>query len=118
MGQIKDGENVVGSRTRVKVVKNKLSPPFQQAEFDIMYDEGISSSGEVLDMGVDYGFIDKSGSWYPYGEERIGQGRENAKQFMRENMEILNAIRSKILEKREYHPGQGLWMIRIRQTRR
>ena len=100
IGQIKDGENVVGSRTRVKVVKNKLSPPFQQVEFDIMYDEGISSAGEVLDMGVDYGLIDKSGSWYSYGEERIGQGRENAKQFMRENIEILNAIRSKILEKK------------------
>jgi recombination protein RecA len=100
VGQIKDGENVVGSRTRVKVVKNKLSPPFQQVEFDIMYDEGISSAGEVLDMGVDYGLIDKSGSWYSYGEERIGQGRENAKQFMRENIDILNAIRSKILEKK------------------
>jgi recombination protein RecA len=100
VGQIKDGENVVGSRTRVKVVKNKLSPPFQQVEFDIMYDEGISSAGEVLDMGVDYGLIDKSGSWYSYGEERIGQGRENAKQFMRENIEILSAIRSKILEKK------------------
>jgi len=100
VGQIKDGESVVGSRTRVKVVKNKLSPPFQQAEFDIMYDEGISSAGEVLDMGVDYGLIDKSGSWYSYGDERIGQGRENAKQFMRENIEILNAIRSKILEKK------------------
>ena len=69
IGQIKDGENVVGSRTRVKVVKNKLSPPFQQVEFDIMYDEGISSAGEVLDMGVDYGLIDKSGSWYSSGEE-------------------------------------------------
>jgi recombination protein RecA len=100
IGQIKDGENVVGSRTRVKVVKNKLSPPFQQVEFDIMYDEGISSSGEVLDMGVDYGLIDKSGSWYSYGDERIGQGRENAKQFIRENTEILSAIRSKILEKK------------------
>ena len=100
IGQIKDGENVVGSRTRVKVVKNKLSPPFQQVEFDIMYDEGISSSGEVLDMGVDYGIIDKSGSWYSYGEERIGQGRENAKQFMRENAEIMNEIKSKILDKK------------------
>jgi recombination protein RecA len=100
VGQIKDGENVVGSRTRVKVVKNKLSPPFQQVEFDIMYDEGISSAGEVLDMGVDYGLIDKSGSWYSYGDERIGQGRENAKQFIKDNTEILHAIRSKILEKK------------------
>ncbi len=100
VGQIKDGESVVGSRTRVKVVKNKLSPPFQQVEFDIMYDEGISSAGEVLDMGVDYGFIDKSGSWYSYGDERIGQGRENAKQFIRENADIMKEIKSKILEKK------------------
>ena len=107
VGQIKDGESVVGSRTRVKVVKNKLSPPFQQVEFDIMYDEGISSAGEVLDMGVDHGLIDKSGSWYSYGDERIGQGRENAKQFMRENIEILNAIKSKILEKKGIPPPTG-----------
>ncbi len=100
VGQIKDGENIVGSRTRVKVVKNKLSPPFQQVEFDIMYDEGISAAGEVVDMGVDYGFIDKSGSWYSYGEERIGQGRENAKQFIRENIDTMNEIKSKILEKK------------------
>ncbi len=104
IGQIKDGENIVGSRTRVKVVKNKLSPPFQQAEFDIMYDEGISSSGEVLDMGVDYGIIDKSGSWYSYGEERIGQGRENAKQFIRENTDTMNEIKSKILDKKGIPP--------------
>lgn len=104
IGQIKDGENVVGSRTRVKVVKNKLSPPFQQVEFDIMYDEGISSAGEVLDMGVDYGMIDKSGSWYSYGEERIGQGRENAKQFLRENTDTMNEIKSKILDKKGIPP--------------
>jgi recombination protein RecA len=100
IGQIKDGENVIGSRTRVKVVKNKLSPPFQQVEFDIMYNEGISMSGEVLDMGVDSGFIDKSGAWYSYGEERIGQGRENAKLFLKENPEIMNAIRTKLLEQK------------------
>ncbi len=100
IAQIKEGESVIGSRTRVKVVKNKLSPPFQQAEFDIMYDEGISASGEILDMGVDYGMIDKSGSWYSYGEERIGQGRENAKQFLRENAEILNEVRAKILDRK------------------
>jgi recombination protein RecA len=100
IGQIKDGENVIGSRTRVKVVKNKLSPPFQQVEFDIMYNEGISISGEVLDMGVDSGFIDKSGAWYSYGEERIGQGRENAKLFLKENPEIMNAIRTKLLEQK------------------
>jgi recombination protein RecA len=100
IGQIKDGENVIGSRTRVKVVKNKLSPPFQQVEFDIMYNEGISIAGEVLDMGVDSGFIDKSGAWYSYGEERIGQGRENAKLFLKENPEILNAIRMKLMEQK------------------
>jgi recombination protein RecA len=100
IGQIKDGENIVGSRTRVKVVKNKLSPPFQQVEFDIMYNEGISSAGEVLDMGVDHGFIDKSGSWYSHGDERIGQGRENAKLFLRENPDMMNAIRQKILEQK------------------
>jgi recombination protein RecA len=100
IGQIKDGENVIGSRTRVKVVKNKLSPPFQQVEFDIMYNEGISIAGEVLDMGVDSGFVDKSGAWYSYGEERIGQGRENAKSFLKENPEIMNAIRTKLLEQK------------------
>jgi len=100
IGQIKDGENVIGSRTRVKVVKNKLSPPFQQVEFDIMYNEGISMAGEVLDMGVDSGFIDKSGAWYSYGEERIGQGRENAKLFLKENPEIMNAVRMKLMEQK------------------
>ena len=104
------------------MVKNKLSPPFQQAEFDIMYDEGISAAGEVLDMGVDLGIIDKSGSWYSYGEERIGQGRENAKQFLRDNAETLDEIRAKILERKGIpsrgtsgngdesdDPGAGVW---------
>jgi len=100
VGQIKDGESIIGSRTRVKVVKNKLSPPFQQVEFDIMYNEGISQAGEVLDMGVEAGVIDKSGAWYSYGDERIGQGRENAKQFLRENSETLNAIRGRLLEEK------------------
>jgi recombination protein RecA len=100
VGNIKDGEAVTGSRTRVKIVKNKLSPPFQQVEFDIMYNEGISISGEILDMGVEQGIIEKSGSWYSYGDERIGQGRENAKTFLRENGEIGNAIRQKILDQK------------------
>jgi recombination protein RecA len=100
VGQIKDGESIIGSRTRVKVVKNKLSPPFQQVEFDIMYNEGISQAGEILDMGVDAGVIDKSGAWYSYGDERIGQGRENVKQFLKENTEILNAIRQRLLEQK------------------
>ncbi|MBI5249856.1 MAG: recombinase RecA [Desulfomonile tiedjei] len=95
---IKDGDTVVGSRTRVKVVKNKLSPPFNQVEFDIMYNEGISSTGEVLDMGVELAIVDKSGAWYSYGDERIGQGRENAKQFLKENSELMEGIKSKILE--------------------
>ncbi|MDQ7781786.1 MAG: recombinase RecA [Desulfomonilaceae bacterium] len=97
IGQIKEGETIMGSRTRVKVVKNKLAPPFQQVEFDIMYNEGISSSGELLDMGVDHGLIDKSGSWYSYGEERIGQGRENAKTFLRENRDVMNELRERLL---------------------
>ncbi|MCX5862687.1 MAG: recombinase RecA [Desulfomonile sp.] len=98
IGQIKEGENIVGSRTRVKVVKNKLAPPFQQVEFDIMYNEGISLCGEVLDMGVENGLIDKSGAWYSYGDDRIGQGRENAKHFLRENPDIINNIRDKLME--------------------
>ncbi len=105
IGQIKDGENIIGSRTRVKVVKNKLSPPFQQVEFDIMYNEGISIAGEVLDMGVDSGFIDKSGAWYSYGDERIGQGRENAKLFLKQNPEIMNAVRMKIMEQKGVPAG-------------
>jgi recombination protein RecA len=84
---IKDGDNVVGNRTRVKVVKNKVAPPFRQAEFDIIYNEGISREGDLLDLGVDGGFVEKSGSWYSYGGERIGQGRENARRFMKENLD-------------------------------
>ena len=82
---IKDGDNVVGNRTRVKVVKNKVAPPFRQAEFDIIYNEGISREGDLLDLGVEGGFVEKSGSWYSYGGERIGQGRENSRRFMKEN---------------------------------
>jgi len=97
IGQIKDGEEVIGSRTRVKVVKNKVSPPFRQAEFDIMYNEGISTAGEMVDMGVDHGLIDKSGAWYSYGDERLGQGRENAKRFIMENPDIMEELRAKLL---------------------
>lgn len=100
IGQIKDGESIIGSRTRVKIVKNKMAPPFQQVEFDIMYNEGISLAGEVLDMGVSYGIIDKSGAWYSYGDERIGQGRENAKQYLKDNSEIIAAVRAKLLEQK------------------
>lgn len=95
-GAIKDRDEVVGNATRVKVVKNKVAPPFRQVEFDIMYGEGISKVGELVDLGVKAGVVDKSGSWYSYGDERIGQGRENAKQFLRDNPEVAYAIEDKI----------------------
>jgi len=85
---LKDGDVVVGNRTRVKVVKNKVAPPFRQAEFDILYNEGISIEGDLLDLGVDAGIVEKSGSWYSYNNERIGQGRENARQFLKENPDV------------------------------
>jgi recombination protein RecA len=89
---IKDGEEVVGNRTRVKVVKNKLAPPFRQAEFDILYNEGISSEGDLLDLGADCGVIEKSGAWYSYGGERIGQGRESARRFLKEHPDVRERI--------------------------
>ncbi len=89
---IKDGNDVTGSRTKVKVVKNKLAPPFREAEFDMMYGEGISKTGEVLDMGVDANVVEKSGAWYSYKGERIGQGRENAKKFLGENTAVYESI--------------------------
>jgi recombination protein RecA len=92
IGAIKDRDEVVGNQTRVKVVKNKVAPPFKQVEFDIMYGEGISKTGELLDLGVKAGVVEKSGSWFSYDSQRIGQGRENAKTFLRENPEIANAI--------------------------
>ena len=95
-GSIKDRDEVVGNATKVKVVKNKVAPPFRQVEFDIMYGEGISKTGELIDLGVKAGVVDKSGSWYSYGDERIGQGRENAKQFLRDNPEKAYAIEDKI----------------------
>ena len=96
IGAIKDRDEVVGNQTRVKVVKNKVAPPFKQVEFDIMYGEGISKMGELLDLGVKAGVVEKSGSWFSYGDERIGQGRENAKQFLRENSRIALEIEDKI----------------------
>lgn len=93
---IKDGNEMVGSRTRVKVVKNKIAPPFKQAEFDIMYGEGISRQGILVDMGVDFDVVNKSGSWYSYGDIRIGQGREKAKTFLKENPDIAAEIEKKI----------------------
>ncbi len=92
IGAIKDGQDVVGNRTRVKVVKNKCAPPFRQAEFDIQYNEGISHNGLLVDLGVDNGVVDKSGSWYSYGDLRMGQGKENAKQFLLENQDVAQEI--------------------------
>ena len=97
IGAVKDRDEVVGNQTRIKVVKNKLAPPFRQIEVDIMYGEGISKSGELLDLGIAGGVIEKSGSWFSYGEHRIGQGRENAKTFLTENVEIAAEIKHKIL---------------------
>ena len=96
IGAIKDRDEVVGNATRVKVVKNKVAPPFKQVEFDIMYGEGISKTGELLDLGVKAGVVEKSGSWFSYGDERIGQGRENAKQFLKDNADVALAIEDKI----------------------
>ena len=96
---IKQGDNVVGNRTRVKVTKNKVSPPFKQAEFDIMYNEGISKTGNIVDVGVKEGFVQKSGAWFSYDEVRLGQGRENAKQFLKDNPDIALEIENKIREK-------------------
>ncbi|MBK4215448.1 recombinase RecA [Paracoccus caeni] len=95
-GAIKDRDEVIGNATRVKVVKNKVAPPFRQVEFDIMYGEGISKVGELIDLGVKAGVVEKSGAWYSHGDERIGQGRENAKQFLRDNPDIALAIEDKI----------------------
>jgi len=93
---IKDGVEVVGNRTRVKVVKNKVAPPFKQAEFDIMYGKGISREGSLLDVGVDLGIVKKSGAWFTYEGEQLGQGRENSKQFLAENVELMVEISEKI----------------------
>jgi recombination protein RecA len=95
-GQIKQGEDIVGNTTKVKVVKNKMAPPFKQVEFDIMYGEGISKTGEILDLGVKAGIIEKSGSWFSHDSTRIGQGRENAKRFLIENPEIASTIEKAI----------------------
>ena len=96
IGQIKDRDQVVGNQTRVKVVKNKLAPPFRQVEFDIMYGEGISKVGELIDLGVKAGVVEKSGAWFSYDSTRIGQGRENAKQFLRDKREMAEAIEKRV----------------------
>lgn len=96
LSQIKEGEEVFGNRTRVKIVKNKLAPPFKKAEFDIMYGEGISRTGEIIDLGVDYNIIKKSGSWFSYGDTKLGQGRDGVKQLLIDNPELAEEIEDKI----------------------
>ena len=96
--QIKDREEVIGNQTRVKVVKNKMAPPFKQAEFDIRYGEGISKMGEILDLGVKAGIVEKSGAWFSHNSQRLGQGRENAKTFLRENPDLTHEIETAIRE--------------------
>jgi len=97
IASIKDGQDVVGSRTRVKVVKNKLAPPFREVEFDIIFGEGISREGDILDLAVDYNIVDKAGTWYSYGDSRIGQGRENAKDFLKNHPDVAKEIEEKLL---------------------
>ena len=98
IGAIKKGDEIMGNHTRVKVVKNKVAPPFKQAEFDILYNEGISMEGELIDIGVDEGFVQKSGAWYSYGEDRIGQGKDNARQFLKDHPEAAAELEARIRE--------------------
>jgi recombination protein RecA len=99
IGALKEGDNVIGGRTRVKVVKNKMAPPFKEAEFDILYGTGISRDGEIVDLGSEIGVVEKSGAWYSYAGERIGQGREAAKQFLKEHPETAQDIMAKVMDK-------------------
>jgi len=103
---IKDGQDVIGSRTRVKIVKNKVAPPFKEVEFDIIFGQGISREGDLVDLGVDAGAIEKLGAWYSYGETRIGQGRENAKDFLKKHEAIAQEIEDKILAHYELKKGE------------
>jgi recombination protein RecA len=96
IASIKDGDQVIGGRTRVKVVKNKVAPPFREAEFDVMYGEGISREGDLLDLAVEHRIIEKSGAWFAYAGERLGQGRENVKQFLREHPDLRQAIEDRV----------------------
>jgi recombination protein RecA len=104
--QIKDGENVIGNRTKVKVVKNKVAPPFKTAEFDIMYGEGVSKTGEILDLAVDFEIIKKSGSWFSYGDTKLGQGRDAVKQLIKDNPELADELELKIKEAIKEHNNQ------------
>jgi len=105
IGAIKKGDEVVGNETRVKVVKNKVAPPFKQVEFQILYGEGISREGEIIDLGVKHGFVEKSGAWYSYNGERIGQGKDNVRNFLKENPEIAADIEARI--RAEVFPDTG-----------
>ena len=96
IGAIKKGEDIIGNQTRVKVVKNKLAPPFRQCEFDLLYSMGISKEGEIVDIGVSMGIIEKSGAWYSYNKDRIGQGKDNARQFLIDNPEIARSIETQL----------------------
>jgi recombination protein RecA len=99
MSQIKDGDDAVGNRVKVKVVKNKVAAPFRQAEFDIIFGEGVSKIGEILDLGVELGIVQKSGSWFSYNTDKLGQGREAVKSLLHDNIELANEIEAKIREK-------------------
>ncbi|OPX39051.1 MAG: recombinase RecA [Desulfobacteraceae bacterium 4484_190.2] len=99
IGAIKEGDQIVGNRTRVKVVKNKIAPPFKEAEFDLIYGHGISKESDILDLGVSLGVVEKNGSWFSFGEERIGQGRQNVRRFLAENTDIRDKIRQLVIEK-------------------
>jgi len=99
IGAIKEGDQVVGNRTRVKIVKNKIAPPFKEAEFDLIYGHGISKEGDILDLGVSLGIVEKNGAWFSFGDERIGQGRQNVKRFLAENTDIRDKIRQLVIEK-------------------
>jgi len=96
--QLKEGEEIIGSRTRAKIVKNKLAPPFRKADFDILYGEGISQLGEIVDLGVDYEIIKKSGSWFSYNDTKLGQGRDAVKQIIKDNPELYDELKTKIFE--------------------
>jgi recombination protein RecA len=103
IGQLKDGEEIQGNHTRVKIVKNKIAPPFRKAEFDIIFGEGISKTGEIIDLGVELNIIKKSGSWFSYGETKLGQGRESVKALLKDNPELAEEIEKKIID--NYSPS-------------
>jgi recombination protein RecA len=108
IGALKDGDNIIGGRTRVKVVKNKMAPPFKEAEFDILYGTGISRDGEIVDLGSEVGVVEKSGAWYSFGGERIGQGREAAKQFLKDHPETAQQIMARVMEKLGFKRPQAV----------